>query len=888
MNEFNHVRRIILPTMVTALLLSCSTPDKKLIPCSDDFDCPLSMICSGGCIDGAGKRFDLDAGDSRLIYRNDQGRLNIYDSSGNPILRNATATLLLDSTGDDGKYFDIAQINNRSVTTETFEDSLGKATGLVISAAGKNGEPNISWIVSAYRDEGFYTFELEIDNVTDDTLMLAKTTPLVIDGYDGGALFVGGQPVEHRILENGSHSYFDYYAAVLPGDVRDNSLAGSLQSLIPGDFKGYSVSNNNHCIKDLSSDAVWVAGALTFDRSSSVINLSYLPGLSQTSPDDRHSFSYFAAESAYLPRPKPIPPGSSMQSERYYVHPTETNAFEGLERYALTIKKQLGIRLWQERAEGNRVPNGWNSWSTSGGTGGYGTAINEEIILANLDVMADEFRDWGMDWFQIDDGYEPSYGDWWWSEEKFPHGPAWMSEQIRAKGFKPGLWMAALTHHDDSQTLADHPDWFSGWSDVGTFFNGGYSILDITNPEVQEYLHELFYKFRHEWGFEWLKLDFAYFAILGDNYYDPTYTREEAYRTAMRIIREEIGDESFFLAVSALGVHMGLIDANRLTLDNMPVWDKQPEDSDEDRSLQQGFKPTVRTAARRYYLHNRVWINHSDLIVFRSNTRDETWPRVTLNEAQAFCSYVGLSGGIVKLGDRLVDMEAEHINSVRKLLPIYGKGARPLDIFEREFPELWHLDVDSSLDGYDEKYHVLGLFNWGRNWDQSVNPYVEMPDDGSDRSFEIDLAERGMAPGTYLAYEFWSQTFLGEVAGTFSHSVATHTADVVALRPLLDRPQLLGWNRQITMGATDIESLAWDEQAMTLTLDTKVAKPSVKAPFTYNIAFHVPDGYTFSTAAYSGSPVADTTETVDGKVLTINFVPQQTGEITLTLAFDTQ
>ncbi len=41
--------------------------------------------------------------------------------------------------------------------------------------------------------------------------------------------------------------------------------------------------------------------------------------------------------------------------------------------------------------------------------------------------MADEFRDFGGERFQLDDGYEYFYGDWDWRPDRFPHGSAWLA-----------------------------------------------------------------------------------------------------------------------------------------------------------------------------------------------------------------------------------------------------------------------------------------------------------------------------------------------------------------------------------------------------------------------------------------------------------------------------
>ena len=853
--------------------------------CVDDADCPENRICfESSCIDAGGVRHDITLPGSRLIYRNDTGRVDIYDTAGDWIVRGATAFVMLDATDETGRRFSVASAGERTVDVTEETDRLGVAMRLIVTTGRGEDEPGLVWRISGYPAEGFYSFRIEVVNDTDESLPLAKTATFSLDGASGGGLYLGDQPSTHRILENGSYGYMDHMADIRTGDTpRDDIFALA----IPGDFAGHSASNWNHCVKDLESPAVWIAGSLSFESSLPIFNLSYDAAWSQSSPDGRAGFSYFSAEAAYLPYPKPVESGRTFASELTYIHPAESCPFEGLERYATAIKRYQDIVLWHERSPDNRIPNGWNSWTGSGGTGGYGTDIDEELILANLDVMADEFRDWGIDWFQIDDGYEPAYGDWVWKEDRFPHGPRWLSDRIREKGLRPGLWIAPLTLAPDSKTVADHPDWVAEKTPLGSILAADYTLLDFTNPEVQDWLRELFRKFRNDWNFDWLKMDFAYWALVSEGYMDATKTREEMYRDAVRIIREEIGDETFFLAVAIMGLHYGLVDADRVTLDSAPIWDWEPDMSAESRMTQQGLKPTVRTAARRYYLHNRIWINHPDLIIFRSNPLNESWPRVTLNEAQAFCTYVGFSGGIVKMGDRLVDMTAEQINSVRKLLPIYPKGGRPLDLFTRDFPELWHLRVDGGTDGFDEPYDLVAAINWGRNWDLSTNPYTEIPDSDRARRFEIDLATLGLPAETrYLAYEFWTGTFLGEVEETLLVEVPAHTAIVVALRPMLGRPQFLGWNRQITMGATDIKSIEWDEESKILTLATKVAKPTARAPFTYRLDFHLPDGCRFLAANYSGSPVTDNAENVENGVLQVTFIPDETGEIVLSLEFE--
>jgi len=837
----------------------------------------------GGCTPG-GERDPVPAAlslEGALLVVRDDGTVDVLDEDMRPVLLRGFGAVTLDALYEDGRVLRTDADRERQIATWSETDAHGNVDWAEVLVIGEDDEPDLRWTISAAPEGGFFSFEIAVDNGTGGPIDVAKTAPLQVQGRDQGGLWLGVDPGRHRILENGSFTALDFVAEVLPGDVPFND---GFATIAPGDFAGHAVSNWNHAVVDLDGEAVWVAGALTFAASMPVINLSYVPAHSVTAPDGRQGFSYLSAESAYLPAPKPVAAGATFSSEKYAIFPAEDDALLGLERYADAVGAELDTVPWHRREAGRRVPNGWNSWSASGSTGGYGTNIDEALILANLDIMATELRDWGMDWFQVDDGYQPYYGDWWFLPGRFPHGPTWLADEIRARGFRPGLWMAPFTLNPDSATARAHPDWLADKSLLGALVVGDQEILDLTHPEVKAYLHDLFHTFREEWGFEWLKLDFGYYALFGDNLYDPTLTREEAWRGALSIIREEMGEESFFIIVGSLGIDYDLADAGRTTQDNMPVWDWTPGLGFDDRLEQQGFKPTVRTAGRRWYLQDRVWVNHPDLIVFRSNTRDPTWPRVTFEESRAFASFVGLSGGIVKIGDRLVDLDGPALDTLRRLLPIYGHPARPLDVFEREFPEVWHLDVDAPLDGHDEAWEVIGLFHWGSNLDLRTWPYAEIIDDGRPRTHRVDLDQHGMA-GDWLAYEFWTGAFLGPVSETLVVRVPSHDSRVVALRRPTGVPQLLGWNRQITMGGTLLEEASWDEEAAELTVRTPVVPGTEKAPFTWEIVFHVPEDFTRSEVAFTGAAVEGVEVLEEDRVLRVRFEALEAGDLTLVISF---
>ena len=84
-----------------------------------------------------------------------------------------------------------------------------------------------------------------------------------------------------------------------------------------------------------------------------------------------------------------------------------------------------------------------------------------------------------------------------------------MASTIKAKGFKPGLWIAPFAADKGSALAKDHPDWIirtengrpSNSGNCAKFFYG----LDATNPEVVEHARAAV-KRAVGWGYEVLKV----------------------------------------------------------------------------------------------------------------------------------------------------------------------------------------------------------------------------------------------------------------------------------------------------------------------------------------------------------------------------------------------
>jgi hypothetical protein len=84
----------------------------------------------------------------------------------------------------------------------------------------------------------------------------------------------------------------------------------------------------------------------------------------------------------------------------------------------------------------------------------------------------------------------------------------------------------------------------------------------------------------------------------------------------------------------------------------------------------------------------------------------------------------------------------------------------------------------------------------------------------------------------------WSTRLLAAGAEPLAVHLAPSSCRVVAVRPMLQRPQLLGTSRHITQGADDLEKLTWAEQTNTIRGTSRVVGGDP-----YEIRFTLPPGW---------------------------------------------
>ncbi len=274
----------------------------------------------------------------------------------------------------------------------------------------------------------------------------------------------------------------------------------------------------------------------------------------------------------------------------------------------------LGNRFGKLKKE--VAPRVWCSWYS------LYTVIDEDILFKTFDALADL----PFDVLQVDDGWQLSIGDWD-VNAKFPSGMRALAEKIKSTGRRAGLWLAPLIAVKSSRLFREHKDWFLHNEHgrlVSAGFNWGEQLyaLDTTHPDVISWLVALMKQVRI-WGFDYLKLDFLYAgALQGKRHVD--MPREAAYRESLKVMREAMGMDAFFLTCGTPIIPaLGVCDAIRIGPDVSHDWEKYRDANLLYNPSTPGTRNAIRTVVHRLWLKPLIHID-PDVAYFESRENSLT------------------------------------------------------------------------------------------------------------------------------------------------------------------------------------------------------------------------------------------------------------------------
>lgn len=161
-------------------------------------------------------------------------------------------------------------------------------------------------------------------------------------------------------------------------------------------------------------------------------------------------------------------------------------------------------KISPEYFKGHSRPTYLNSWEAAS------FDINEDIVLA----LADRAKSIGLEMLVVDDGWfagrdddTTSLGDWHSDKHKFPSGIETVAANVKEKGLKFGLWFEPEMVSSKSRLFADHPEWIISVPNRVNSKGRNQLTLDLSRPEVQNYLFAFIDKLLSSGNIDYVKWD---------------------------------------------------------------------------------------------------------------------------------------------------------------------------------------------------------------------------------------------------------------------------------------------------------------------------------------------------------------------------------------------
>ncbi|UCF61553.1 MAG: hypothetical protein JSV37_02410, partial [Anaerolineaceae bacterium] len=304
---------------------------------------------------------------------------------------------------------------------------------------------------------------------------------------------------------------------------------------------------------------------------------------------------------------------------------------------------------------------------------------------------------------------------------------------------------------------------------------------DVTHPGYLTYLQELISIIAHEWGYDYLKLDFLYAGALPGVRFDDTKTRSQALYNALSVIRESAGEDVLLLGCGCpLGSGVGIFDMMRIGPDVAPGWLPSYRGIDfllKNEPGSPAARNAIQAAINRSFLHGRWWVNDPDCLLVRDKDT-----QLTEAEVQSLATIISLTGGSLFISDDLPLLSDTRVNWMARLLPLLPRSARVVDWFDTAYPSSLLL----PLSGESGSWHLLAVLNWKE----------------AEEDIKIHMARLGLSPiDTYHVVDFWGETYHRvDDASLDLLSIPGHGVRLLAIRPVGVSPLWLGDTLHISQG----------------------------------------------------------------------------------------
>lgn len=226
----------------------------------------------------------------------------------------------------------------------------------------------------------------------------------------------------------------------------------------------------------------------------------------------------------------PLTFGWSLKENESFVSPETVMVYsdEGMNKMSQTFHNMYRKRLCRGVYREKIRPILINSWEA------FCFDVDEEKCLS----LAKKAADLGIELFVLDDGWfknrvcdKNALGDWVEDENKFPDGIEHLVKEINKMGMEVGIWFEPEMVSPNSDLYRKHSDWIIRSQNYEPILSRCQYVLDLSNPEVCDYVIESLSKVLGKTNVTYVKWDMnRHITDLGSYYLGKDRQRELSHR----------------------------------------------------------------------------------------------------------------------------------------------------------------------------------------------------------------------------------------------------------------------------------------------------------------------------------------------------------------------
>ena len=642
----------------------------------------------------------------------------------------------------NGQWVHSADYSKHAVSSAAAAEGTPELT---ITHSGLAGQPDLTCSVRLHSGPDYAEVTARVRNTTQNPLQVQAIRALEI--RDPRLLDLGASASALRILSDSFSEDRPAMAIHDLGDNKDGLYRGVSSQLLYNRQTRQSLFvaalNSDKWLTMLRLHAAQSKITAYEVESAGTTELELQNSLEASPPQDRVELSL------------PVAPGSDISSENLMVA-LGTDYHAQLEAYGSIIRDLHHARV--------TLPSliGWWSWTA------YYFGLNQGTALTNAQVLAEHLKEFGYNYFHIDEGYQYARGEYTTENStNFPEGMKAFEAKVEHLGLTPGIWTAPFEVSERSWVYQNHKDWLiRNLQDQP--IRAGFVIsnperkkqldqlymLDTTNPGAQNYLRETYRTLAHDWGIRYIKLDFMDDSAIEGRRYKPNVTAMEAQRIGLQVIREAVGENVILDKDGSVMLNpVGLVDSGRISQDTGHTFESSHD--------------AATGVAARYYMNRNFYVSDPDAFTVSRQTVDEQeWHGgklpLSLDEARVSIALSAVAGGMFEIGDDLptlfADADRMALVENRDLINMarLGRASFPVDLMtyaaEDTMPSIYVLHES-------KRQLIVTIFNW-----------TEKP-----RQHQLQLSDLGLPSGVQVSDLLDDKTPFQQEAGSISLSLAPHS-----------------------------------------------------------------------------------------------------------------